>query len=112
MPFVYVPDLIDTLVALGDAESASLKEPENGYAVPAFSFSARELFDEIKKHYPDFTWEVELDANMDKFSRLWPNSMSAAEVARDLHVVPKYRLPETVQKKILDFCSNNSHNSD
>ena len=160
MPFVYVPDLISTLVALGDAAPEALKEPENGlkkqfqknffghcdmrnrflqflpnpisrphnlnsatsktlkscfyakliqicllpkswfcirYAVPAFSFSARQLFDEIKKHHPDFQWEVELEPNMDKFSRLWPNTMSAKEAARDLGITPKFGLPETVQ---------------
>ncbi|CAK0836750.1 unnamed protein product [Prorocentrum cordatum] len=74
LPMIYVDDLMRGLLALQDAEESRLREPERGYAIPGFSFTARELFQEIRLHQPGFRFTVELDENMAAFARLWPNT--------------------------------------
>mmetsp|Transcript_2344 Transcript_2344/g.3102 ORF Transcript_2344/g.3102 Transcript_2344/m.3102 type:complete len:100 (+) Transcript_2344:2-301(+) len=89
------------LLALQDADITRLREPERGYCIPGLSFTARELFDEIKLHYPNFEWTVELDENMDKFSRLWPDTLSLKEPYNDLNYEPRVGLREMVFKVIM-----------
>ena len=88
MPMVFVDDLMRGLVALQEADEEALKEPERGYCIPGLSFTAHELFAEIRKHHPGFGFRVELDENMNKFANLWPDSLSPAEPRRDLGYVP------------------------
>ena len=96
MPMVFVDDLMRGLVALQEAEPDVLAEPENGYCIPGLSFSANELFSEIRKHYPGFGFRVELDANMDKFAKLWPDELATEEPLRDLGYKPEVGLEEMV----------------
>mmetsp|Transcript_43299 Transcript_43299/g.92684 ORF Transcript_43299/g.92684 Transcript_43299/m.92684 type:complete len:323 (-) Transcript_43299:96-1064(-) len=101
LPMVFVDDLMRGLLALQDADITRLREPERGYCIPGLSFTARELFDEIKLHYPNFEWTVELDENMDKFSRLWPDTLSLKEPYNDLNYEPRVGLREMVFKVIM-----------
>ncbi len=96
MPMVYVDDLMRGLVALQEADEAALTEPEQGYCIPGLSFSANELFAEIRKHYPGFGFRVELDPNMNKFANLWPDELSSKEPLRDLGYEPLIGLSEMV----------------
>ncbi|KAH8059969.1 L-threonine 3-dehydrogenase [Aureococcus anophagefferens] len=96
MPMVFVDDLMRGLVALQEAEPDVLAEPENGYCIPGLSFSANELFSEIRKHYPGFGFRVQLDANMDKFAKLWPDELATEEPLRDLGYKPEVGLEEMV----------------
>eukprot|EP00937_MAST-01D_sp_MAST-1D-sp2_P007059 g7059.t1 len=97
MPMVFVDDLMRGLCALQEASEAMLKEPEHGYCLPGFSFTANELFAEIRKHHPGFAVAVELDDNMNKFARLWPDELSDTEPRRDLGYAPTVGLEAMVQ---------------
>lgn len=85
------------LLALQDAEESALHEPENGYAMPGLSFSAEELFEEIRRHVPDFVPTTKLDDNMAKFARLWPDTLSTTEPLRDLGYAPQVAVPKMVE---------------
>lgn len=100
MPMVWADDLIRGLLALDGAPAAALKEPERGYCLPGFSFSANELFREIRRinECRDFTTSVALDANMNKFANLWPDDLSGAEAKRDFGYSPAVGLEEVVKK--------------
>ena len=55
LPMIYSDDLVKGLIALMEAPGEKLKEPENGYSICGFSFSAARLFEELKgKYFPDF----------------------------------------------------------
>ncbi|CAK9012440.1 L-threonine 3-dehydrogenase [Durusdinium trenchii] len=54
LPMIYVDDLTRGLLALQDADESQLREPERGYALPGVSFTAEELFKEIRFHVPSF----------------------------------------------------------
>ena len=101
LPMVYVDDLMRGLLALQEADEHKLKEPERGYCIPGLSFSPNELFTEMRKHHPGFGFRVELDENMNKFAKLWPDDLSSEEPLRDLGYSPKIGLSDMVDKVLL-----------
>ena len=97
LPMIFVDDLMRGMLTLQDALEEDLREPGHGYCIPGLSFTAYELFEEIKHHYPNFTYTVgELDPNVNKFANLWPDSLSTIEAERDLKFQPRVGLPEMV----------------
>lgn len=101
LPMVYVDDLMRALLSLQDVDESNLQEPERGYAIPGFSFTANDLFQEIRLHQPDFTVTVNLNSNMDAFARLWPNTLSRKEPWTDLKYEPRVGLREMVFKVLM-----------
>lgn len=96
MPMIYVTDLMNGLIALQDAPADQLQEPQQGYCIPGLSFSAEELFAEIRRHKPEFRTTVKLDENMNKFANLWPDNLCEKAPRRDLGYSPKVGLREMV----------------
>jgi len=70
--------------------------PQRVYNMPGLTFTANELFREIKAHLPGFTHSQKLNANMDKFAKLWPDTLSPDETLRDLDYEPEVTLPRMV----------------
>eukprot|EP00944_MAST-04C_sp_MAST-4C-sp1_P012341 g12341.t1 len=97
LPMIFVDDLMRGLISLQNADEGLLLEPERGYCMPGLSFTANELFAEIRKHYPDFEVSVELDSNMNKFANLWPDELNTEEPLRDLGYSPTVGLDEMVE---------------
>ena len=56
LPMIFVDDLLRGLHAAMIAPRWKLLEPESGYAAAGFSFTPRELFDEIRKYFPEFKY--------------------------------------------------------
>mmetsp|Transcript_2880 Transcript_2880/g.8710 ORF Transcript_2880/g.8710 Transcript_2880/m.8710 type:complete len:484 (-) Transcript_2880:56-1507(-) len=100
LPFVFTDDLTRGLVALQEADEELLEEPERGYCLPGLSFSANELFAEIRRHHPGFGFRVGLDDNMARFSELWPDELATEEPLRDLGYKPETDL-ETMVRRVL-----------
>mmetsp|Transcript_109265 Transcript_109265/g.189591 ORF Transcript_109265/g.189591 Transcript_109265/m.189591 type:complete len:336 (-) Transcript_109265:32-1039(-) len=98
LPMIFVDDLIRGMLALQDAPKEKLLEPESGYCLPGLTFTANELFEEIRKHEPDFETTVNLDANMNLFAGTWPDTLSGAEPMRDLGYKPRVDLPQIVTR--------------
>jgi len=97
LPMVYVDDLMRGLLALQMAREEELSEPQRIYNIPGLSFSAAQLFDEIKHFKPDFRVTYgPRDPNMDKFAKLWPDTLSASEPLRDLDYEADVTLPAMV----------------
>jgi len=97
LPMVYAEDLMRGLLSLQTADEAELLEPQRMYNMPGLSFTPAELFHEILQYKPDFRWFAgPLDPNMDKFARLWPDSLSTTESLRDLDYEPDVTLPAMV----------------
>lgn len=97
LPMVFVDDLMRGLLALQDASEAQLREPERGYAIPGLSFTAQELFDQIRCHVPDFQVTIDLCHTRNRFARLWPDSLSTKEPLADLGYAPQVGLAEIVK---------------
>jgi threonine 3-dehydrogenase len=58
LPMIFSSDLMRGLVSLQEADPKNLQEPQCGYAIPGLSFTANELFAEIRKHHPGFGYRV------------------------------------------------------
>jgi threonine 3-dehydrogenase len=84
LPMILADDLVDGLVKLQEAPRAWLTQPEAGYAISGFSFTADELFTRLSELCPGFKASEQLDETAAKFARLWPDSISATEAKADL----------------------------
>jgi len=98
LPMIFVDDLMRGLIALQEADESALTEPQHGYCIPGLSFTANELFAEIRQHHPGFGFRIELNENMNEFANLWPDELSTREPLRDLGYSPKVGLPEMVEQ--------------
>merc|ERR1712176_530735 len=88
LPMIHCDDLTDGLIKLMDAPVNVLSEPQQGYAISGFAFTPAQLFAEIRLHIPGFQYEMADDVTttpIAKFAKLWPDSLSPSEAARDFH---------------------------
>jgi hypothetical protein len=88
---IWRDDLIDGLYSLTMADAATLTEPDGGYAMAGLSFTALELFAEIKKRVDTFEFATEKDTEKlmkespaALFAKLWVDRLTPAEATRDL----------------------------
>lgn len=107
VPMVFADDLMRGLLALQDASEQQLREPERGYVIPGLSFTARELFEEIRRQVPDFKYTVDLCPNMSKFVKLWPDTLSTREPHADLGYTPRVGLREMVETVLAAHADRN-----
>uniref|UniRef100_A0A7S2JSZ5 EF-hand domain-containing protein n=1 Tax=Haptolina brevifila TaxID=156173 RepID=A0A7S2JSZ5_9EUKA len=97
LPMVFVDDLMRGLLSLQFANEDELREKQRIYCIPGISFSAQQLFEEIRQFKPNFNWTLgPIHPNMDKFAKLWPDSLSTDEPLRDLDYEPDVTLPAMV----------------
>lgn len=98
LPMIYSDDLIRGLMALEAAPREKLQEPEQGYALAGFSFTPRELFQELENHGIALQTKEKLNENMDKFANLWPDTVSPVEAQRDLGFTSRIGLSHTISR--------------
>ncbi len=97
LPMIFVDDLIDGLLRLMDAEKEDLREPQSGYSIAGFSFSADELLSVLQSRFPRFRVSEEATQSAAaRFALLWPKSISAVEAERDLHFKARFGFLATV----------------
>lgn len=98
LPMIHIDDLTAGMVKLSQADSDSLTEPQKGYSLAGFSFSPAELFAEIQKHVPSFSYLYDASANphVADFAETWPDSLSPEEAARDFDFRSSISMAETV----------------
>lgn len=111
LPMAFADDLLQGLIALMDAEEGQLREPEKGYAIQGLSFTPAELFKEIRLHMPEFQTSVEVNPELNKLARLWPESLSGEEALRDLGYAPKMGLRSVVERVMGRHMERNAKSS-
>ncbi|MEM0128118.1 MAG: NAD-dependent epimerase/dehydratase family protein [Thermoplasmatales archaeon] len=98
LPMMYMPDALDSLVKLAEADGSKLKH-RTDFNVTSFSLTPAELEAELKLHYPRF----EVDYSPDFRQRIadsWPQSLDASSATAEWGFNPKYNLKETVKDMI------------
>ncbi len=103
LPFVYMPDAIDALVQLFEANESDLRY-RCEYNVSAMSFSARELTAEIKKHRPEFKAAYEPD-DRQSIVDSWPANLDDTAARTDWNWSPRYGLAATVEDMLANLGS-------
>ncbi len=89
LPMMYMPDCIKSIIMLMDAPLENLKHV--CYNVAAMSFSAKELYLEIKRYIPDFVCENNPDFRQ-KIADSWPQELDDSVARKEWSWKPDYDL--------------------
>ena len=73
LPMMYMDDAIKATMQIMQTDSAKIKI-RSSYNLAGMSFSPKQIFDEIKKHYPNFTIKYAPDFRQ-KIADTWPASI-------------------------------------
>lgn len=91
MDMMYMPDALDAIIKLMEADPASLKH-RNAYNVTSMSFEPEELAASIRKHIPDFTLDYDVDPVRQGIAESWPNSLDDSVAREEWDWNPEYDL--------------------
>lgn len=97
LPMMYMPDCIKSIIMLMDAPKESLKH--TCYNVAAMSFSAKELYHEIKKHIPDFQCSHNPDFRQ-KIADSWPRELDDSVARKEWGWKPDYSTSAMVKDMV------------
>ncbi|EOZ96746.1 L-threonine 3-dehydrogenase [Indibacter alkaliphilus LW1] len=81
LPMMYMPDAIKATLDLMHAPKEKVKI-RSSYNLAAISFSPKEIFESIKKHYPNFTIGYEPDFRQ-AIADSWPDSIDDSRSRED-----------------------------
>ncbi|MFY8096986.1 MAG: NAD-dependent epimerase/dehydratase family protein [Flavobacterium sp.] len=81
LPMMYMDDAIKATIQIMQAPSEQIKI-RSSYNLAAMSFTPKELAEEIKKHYPDFTITYNPDFRQ-KIADSWPASINDTAARQD-----------------------------
>lgn len=91
MDMMYMPDALDAIVQLMEADSDQLIH-RNAYNVTAFSAAPEDFKAAIQKYVPQFTMEYDVDPLKQNIANSWPNSLDASAAKEEWGFQPKYDL--------------------
>jgi nucleoside-diphosphate-sugar epimerase len=91
LPFMYMPDALDAIINLAEAPQEKLKH--RTFNVVAFSCSAKEIEEEIKKQIPSFKCSYEPDYRQ-AIADSWPNTIDDTCAREEWGWKHKYGLKE------------------
>jgi nucleoside-diphosphate-sugar epimerase len=90
LPMMYMPDAIRATIDLMEAPAEKVKI-RTSYNLAGFSFTPRELAEEIRKHIPDFSVSYNPDFRQ-QIADSWPDSIDDSEARNDWGWEPEYDL--------------------
>lgn len=101
LPMMYMPDAVRATIELMEAvpETISIR---GSYNLASFSFTPQEIFQEIRKHYPDFIVTYQPDYRQ-IIAQSWPNSIDDSVARRDWGWAPDYDLSYMVSDMITNL---------
>ncbi len=91
MDMMYMPDALNAAIEVMEADAANLIH-RNAFNITAMSFDPEMIYKEIKKHYPDFEMEYDIDPLKQKIADSWPNSLDDSCAREEWGWTPKYDL--------------------
>lgn len=71
---MYMPDALNAAITLMEADPTRLVH-HNGFNIAAMSFDPEMIYNEIKKHKPDFEMVYDVDPLKEAIATSWPNKM-------------------------------------
>jgi nucleoside-diphosphate-sugar epimerase len=91
MDMMYMPDALDAVVRLMEADPARLKH-RNSFNIAAMSFEPGEIATAIRRHLPDFAITYDVDPVKQAIADSWPNSMDDTCAREEWGWNPRYDL--------------------
>jgi nucleoside-diphosphate-sugar epimerase len=91
MDMMYMPDGLHAAIQLMEADPSRLKH-RNAFNITAMSFDPEILFNEIKKHVPEFQMEYKVNPVIQEIADSWPNSLDDTCAREEWDWKPAYNL--------------------
>lgn len=101
LPMMYMDDAMNATIAIMEAPEENIRI-RSSYNVGAFSFSPREIYEEIKKHIPDFKIEYAPDFRQ-QIAESWVQSIDDTEAKNDWGWKPKFSFEMMVEDMIFNL---------
>ena len=95
MDMLYMPDALEAVTQLMEADPSKLVH-RNSFNITSMSFTPEQLFTEIKKRVPEFTWDYNVDPVKDQISASWPDCMDDSCAREEWGWNPKWGINEMV----------------
>lgn len=99
LPMIYMPDAIRATLELMQAPKDAIKI-RSSYNLAGFSFTPKQIAQEIQKHIPNFQISYAPDFRQ-AIADSWPQSIDDSAARKDWNWIPHFQLPEMV-KDMLD----------
>lgn len=99
LPMMYMPDAIKATLQIMEAPSELVKI-RSSYNLGAFSFSPKQIAQEIQKHLPGFTIDYAPDFRQ-QIADSWPQSIDDSTARRDWNWKHQFGLSEMVTDMLL-----------
>lgn len=99
MDMMYMPDALDAMVNLMEADASKLIH-RNSFNIASMSFDPEMIYAAIKKHYPNFEMEYDVDPLKQAIADSWPNSLDDSSAREEWNWNPKFDLESTTEDMI------------
>lgn len=99
LPFMAMPDAINALVTLLDAERSQLRSCV--YNVSAFSVSAQEIYTKILQHFPEASVQWDPDTVRSKIVDSWPADIDDSAARKDWGWNPTFSFETAMDKYLI-----------
>jgi len=100
MDMMYMPDALDAVIKLLEADPTKLKH-RNAFNITAMSFDPEMIAASIKKYIPEFEIEYDVDPVRQAIAESWPNSIDDSAAREEWGWSPKYDL-DSMTKDMLE----------
>lgn len=91
MDMMYMPDALRACIALMEADPSRLIH-RNGFNIAAMSFDPDKIYQEIRKHVPDFEMDYDVDPLKQANADSWPNSLDDTCARQEWDWKPEFDL--------------------
>ncbi|MDR3058086.1 MAG: NAD-dependent epimerase/dehydratase family protein [Prevotella sp.] len=91
MDMMYMPDALNAAVNIMEADPAKLIH-RNSFNIASMSFDPEMIYNAIKKHYPGFVMEYDIDPLKQSIADSWPNSLDDTCARQEWGWCPEYDL--------------------
>ena len=110
MDMLYMPDALEAMTQLMEADPDKLVH-RNSFNVTSMSFTPEQLFTEIKKRVPSFTWNYEIDPVKAQISASWPDCLDDSCAREEWGWNPKWGM-DAVIDDMLAACKKKVDNGE
>lgn len=101
LPMMYMDDAVKATIDLMEAPKEKIKE-RTSYNLAAISFTPKEVYEEIKKHYPDFKITYEPDFRQ-AIADSWPKTIDDSAARKDWGWQHEYNLAKMTEVMIREL---------
>lgn len=99
MDMMYMPDALDAAINIMEADPTKLIH-RNSFNIASMSFDPEMIYGAIKKHYPNFIMEYDIDPLKQAIADSWPNSLDDTSAREEWGWKPKYNLEKMTEDMI------------